>query len=218
MSVRHLLILILFTVAIKGRAQVNGPDPATWGARDTIAVQTIFYNNEWMPYREMEMVYVGNMSQAKLARAVKAYNRLRNAVYVTYHYARNASVIINEANTALSGMSSSKERKAYLKTKEADLKKQFTEPLSNLSVYQGKVLMKLINRHTGNNCYELIKEYRGGFDARMYQTVAFVFGSNLKQDFDLSDATDQQIEAVVKEIEGTWYQNPNRPGMPVSRR
>ena len=81
-----------------------------------------------------------------------------------------------------------------------DLKKEFTEPLSNLSVYQGKILMKLINRETGNNCYEIIKEYKGGFNARLYQTVAFFFNSNLKQSYDaLKD--DAVIEKLVKEVQ-----------------
>jgi hypothetical protein len=73
--------------------------------------------------------------------------------------------------------------------------------------------MKLVNRQTGNNCYELIKEYRGGLQARMYQTVAFFFGSSLKQKYDWqNDATDRQIETVVREIDGVWYNNPYRPG------
>jgi hypothetical protein len=59
------------------------------------------------------------------------------------------------------------------KPREAELRKEFTDPLTNLSIYQGKVLMKLINRETGNNCYNIIKEYKGGFTARFYQTVAF---------------------------------------------
>jgi hypothetical protein len=65
--------------------------------------------------------------------------------------------------------------------------KQFTEPLSNLSVYQGKILMKLINRQTGNDCYEIIKEYKGRFNARFYQTVAWFVGGNLKQDWDIKE-------------------------------
>ena len=72
--------------------------------------------------------------------------------------------------------------------------------MKDLSVYQGKVLMKLINRQTGNNCYEIIKEYRGGFNARIFQTVAFVFGSNLKQDYD-ANGDDKPIENIVNEIE-----------------
>ena len=61
------------------------------------------------------------------------------------------------------------------------MKKEFTEPFKNLSVYQGKVLMKLINRETGGtDCYNILKELKGGFTARFWQTVAFVFGSDLK--------------------------------------
>ena len=71
--------------------------------------------------------------------------------------------------------------------------------------------MKLINRQTGNNCYDIIKEYKGGLNARMYQTVAFFFGSSLKQDYDTTDATDRQIETIVREIDATWYNNPFRP-------
>jgi hypothetical protein len=70
--------------------------------------------------------------------------------------------------------------------------------------------MKLINRQTGNDCYDIIKEYKGGFNARTYQTVAFFFGSSLKQEWDLSDKVDRQIENFVKEIDGAWYGNPYR--------
>jgi len=145
---------------------------------------------------------------------MEEYNRLRNAVYVTYPYARTAGYVINDVTAHLQGVSSSRERKKYIKSREAELKKEFADPLSNLSVYQGKVLMKLINRQTGNNCYDIIKDYRGGFSARMYQTVAFFFGSSLKQDYDVAnDKTDKQIEAIVKEIDGTWYNNPYKPGI-----
>ena len=71
--------------------------------------------------------------------------------------------------------------------------------------------MKLINRQTGNNCYSIIREYKGGVSARLYQTVAFFFGSSLKQDYDMKDATDRQIETIVKEIDGMWYNNFTRP-------
>jgi hypothetical protein len=110
-------------------------------------------------------------------------------------------------------MNSKKERKAYIKSREKELKAQFGDPLSNLSVYQGKILMKLINRQTGNDCYEIVKEFRGGVTARVYQTVAFFFGSSLKQDWDITDKFDRQIENIVKEIDGTWYNNPYKPGI-----
>ena len=60
--------------------------------------------------------------------------------------------------------------------------------------------MKLINRETGNNCYEIIKEYKGGLTARFYQTVAFFFDSNLKQPYDAT-GDDAAIEKIVLEVQ-----------------
>ncbi|RYY90632.1 MAG: DUF4294 domain-containing protein [Chitinophagaceae bacterium] len=193
-------------------AQVDSSAPR-WGARDTMIVSVIEYDGELMPYRELDEVYISKLPPAQLARAIAAYNRLRNAVYVTYPYARAAGVTLNDVAAHLEGVTARSDRKAYIKTREGELRKQFTQPMENLSVYQGKVLMKLINRQTGNNCYEIIKEYKGGFNARLYQTVAFFFNSSLKQPYDLNDPTDRQIESIVKEIDGSWYNNPNRPGV-----
>jgi hypothetical protein len=181
-----------------------------WGPNDTVVVSAIWYQNEMMPYKELEMVYVSNLPADKLAKFLEEWNRLRNAVYVTYPYARIAGMTINDINTHTAQMSSKKDKKAYIKSREKQLKDEFADPLSNLSVYQGKILMKLINRQTGNNCYDIVKEFRGGFTARFYQTVAFFFGSSMKQDWDLSNKTDRQIESIVKEIDGTWYNNPYR--------
>jgi hypothetical protein len=189
-------------------------DTTKWGPNDTIIVSAIIYNGESMPYRELEMVYVSNLSRDKLAKYIQNYNRLRNAVYVTYPYARTAGATLNDVNRHLQLVANKADRKKYIKSREKELKEKFADPLSNLSVYQGRVLMKLINRQTGNNCYEIIKEYRGGINARFYQTIAFFFGSSLKQDYDFAhDATDRQIESIVKEIDGVWYDNPYKPGI-----
>jgi hypothetical protein len=109
-------------------------------------------------------------------------------------------MVINEINARLMSISQQEKRKDYIKSREKELKKEFTDPLTNLSVYQGKVLMKLINRQTGNNCYELIKEYKGNFSARFWQTIAFFFNSSLKQPYD-AKGEDQVIESIVKEVE-----------------
>jgi hypothetical protein len=176
-----------------------------WGPNDTMVVAAIWYDNEVMPYKELEMAWVGNTNSKQLAKQKAEWTRLRNAVYVTYPYARIAGATINDINTQLANVKDKKARKKYIQSREKELKKQFTEPLSNLSVYQGKILMKLISRQTGNNCYEILKEYKGGVNARVYQTVAFFVGGNLKQDWDLTDPTDRQIEAFVQEIDGAWY-------------
>ena len=130
------------------------------------------------------------------------WSRLRNAVYVTYPYAKAAGKVINEINLQLVNVSDKDQRKRIIKSREKDLKKEFADKLTNLSVYQGKVLMKLIYRETNNNCFQLIKEYKGGFTAGFWQTVAIIFGSNLKQDYDpSSDERDKSIELIVKDVE-----------------
>ncbi len=202
---------LFITCSVQGFAQVPNNKISDWGPNDTIIVSSINYAGEIMPYKELENVYVSNLPPNKLAQVITKYNRLRNAVYVTYPYARTAGATLNDVNIHLATIKSKAERRKYIKTREKELKEQFSDPLTNLSVYQGKVLMKLINRQTSNDCYEIIKEYKGGLSARTYQTVAFFFGSSLRQDYNIKDAYDRQIENFVKEIDGAWYNNPYRP-------
>ena len=176
------------------------------GPYDTIVVRAVMYNGELVPFRELEDVWVSNLSPRKLEKAKREYYRLRNAVYVTYPYAIQAGKVITEINLELADKNTRKSRKEVINAREEDLRAKFTEPLTKLSVYQGKVLMKILNRQTGNNCYDIIKEYKGGFNARVYQTVAFFFGSSLKQDWDLSsNSTDRDINNIIKEIHFKWY-------------
>jgi hypothetical protein len=210
LRIHHIALILTLLLWNRSSAQSTG-QPPQWGPNDTIIVSIINYEGEVMPFKELEMAYVSNLPPEKLAKAVEKYNRLRKAVYVTYPYARTAGNTLNDVNANLKGIASKSERKKYIKSREKELKDKFADPLTNLSVYQGKVLMKLINRQTGNDCYEIIKEYKGGLSARMYQTVAFFFGSTLKQPYDLDDETDRQIESIVKEIDGVWYNNTNRP-------
>lgn len=182
-----------------------------WGPNDTILVPALWYRNEMHTYRESEGVWISKGTAVQQAKQIREWTRLRNAVYVTYPYARIAGSTINDIHKNLQGLTERRSRKKYLESCEKQLRKEFADPLTNLSVYQGKILMKLINRQTGENCYEILKEYKGGLNARLYQTVAFFFGGNLKQDWSPSDnATDRDIENIIREIDGAWYNNRNR--------
>src|SRR5689334_5045393 len=200
-------LLLLFSFSSKAQSD---PKASKWGPNDTLIVPAIIYEGESLPYKEMEMVWVSNLPADKLAKFIEEWTRLRNAVYVTYPYARIAGSTINDMNGHLAGENSKRKRKEYIKSREKELRAQFTQPMENLSVYQGKILMKLINRQTGNNCYDIIKDYKGGLNARFYQTVAFFVGGNLKQKWDLTDKDDRAIENIVKEIDGSWYNNQYR--------
>lgn len=146
-----------------------------------------------------EVVIYGRMSEAYKKKWAE-WTRLRNAIYVTYPYAKAAGKVMNEINAQLVNVNDKKKRKSIIKSREKDLKREFADKLTNLSVYQGKVLMKLIYRETGDNCYEIIKEYKGGFTATMWQTVAIVFGSNLRQNYD-PEGNEKTYEIIVRDVE-----------------
>ncbi|MFN5423034.1 MAG: DUF4294 domain-containing protein [bacterium] len=169
------------------------------GNNDTLVVPYVVYQGDTMTYRQLDMVYVFGKMSREQKRAFQKWTRLRNAVYVTYPYAKKAGKIINDVNLNLQGISDPLKRKKYLSTREKELKKEFTAPVTALSVYQGRILMKLINRETNNTCYELVKEYRGGFSAHFWQTVAWFFGGSLKQHYN-PNGEDAEMERIVQEV------------------
>lgn len=181
----------------------NIPQPV-YGPYDTIFVPAKIYGDELLSAQSMEYTWVRRPMTARMRQRLEEWTRLRNAVYVTYPYARRAGMIVNDINTKLALLGSESERKNYLASREKELKKEFTAPLEQMSIYQGKILMKLINRQTGNNCYNIIRDYKGGFTARFYQTVAFFFSSNLKQPYD-PKGDDQAIEVIVQEVERMYH-------------
>ncbi|WP_177224210.1 DUF4294 domain-containing protein [Thermoflavifilum thermophilum] len=173
------------------------------GPHDTILVAGIVIGHDTLPYIGLpEVVITAEMPKA-LRKRLEEWTRLRNAVYVTYPYARAASRILREAEAQLAAMPDKKSRKAYIKKKEAELRATFGPQIENLSVYQGRILIKLIYRETGTSCYDIIKEMKGGFSARFWQTIAFFFGSNLKSTYDTQE--DRDIEAIVQEIQHNPY-------------
>jgi hypothetical protein len=178
---------------------INTKAQSRYGANDTLTVPYIVYGGDTMTYAQLDMVSVYGQMTPEQRKAREKWTRLRNAVYVTYPYAKKASYIINDVNQKLVSIKDPTARKKYLSSREKELKKEFTGPLTALSVYQGKVLMKLINRETSNSCYNLVKEYRGGFSARFWQTIAWVFGSSLKQDYD-PKGEDADMELIVLEV------------------
>ena len=190
---RKLLVILLISLVSKADAQWKA------GQNDTLWVPYIIYEGDTMTFKVMDMVSVFGKMTDEQRSYLKKWTRLRNAVYVTYPYAKKASFIINDVIMHLDKIPDEQQRKKYLSIREKELKKEFTEPLTALSVYQGKILMKLINRETHNNCYDLIKEYRGGFTARFWQTVAWVFGSSLKQDYE-PKGNDAEMESIVLEV------------------
>ncbi len=180
-----------------------------YGPNDTVFVKAMVINGELLGGREISEVLVWGGNPKDAAKYWANWTRLRNAVYVTYPYARSAGVVMNDVNKHLANISGKANRKKYIKSREKELRAGFTDKVTDLSIYQGKVLMKLINRQTGNNCYEIVHEMKGGFTAGFYQTLMFFAGTSLKQGWNpQEDHFDKQIEEIVQEIDRMYYNYP----------
>nr|MDQ3049185.1 DUF4294 domain-containing protein [Bacteroidota bacterium] len=117
-----------------------------------------------------------------------------------YPYAILAAAKLKEYDRILSQIEDVKEREKYMKIAEKQLKKEFGEELKKLSVNQGRILIKLIDRETGKTTYDVVKDMRGSFSAFMWQGVALMFNSSLKSDYD-GTGEDKAIEAAIVMIE-----------------
>jgi hypothetical protein len=128
------------------------------------------------------------------------WTRLRYNVKQAYPYAIVASARLKEYEMILEKMPNEETRKAYMKEAEKKLEKEFGDQLRNLTMSQGRILIKLIDRETGHTSYELVKQLRGNFSAFMWQGLASLFGSSLKVEYD-GQGEDKLIEIAIKQIE-----------------
>ena len=132
----------------------------------------------------------------------KQFRRLRYHVVKVYPMARLAADKLEAYNEELEGVKSKSKRKKLMKIREKELKEEFEETIKNMSVTQGKILVKLIDRETGESTYDIIKEMRGGFKAFVWQGVAKLYGSSLKMEYDPeNNEEDEMIERIVQMIE-----------------
>ena len=171
---------------------------------DTILLGAVIEGSDTVAVVFMDEVEVLDKLPKKWAKKQAAYNRLRYNVYKTYPYAVIAAGVLNDVYTNLEYIQEEKARKRYMKSVEKELKARFKGELEDLTISQGQVLVKLINRQTGRNCYSIIKEVKGGFNAVVYQSVALLFNNNLKKAYD-PVGDDKFIEMIVKELEATNY-------------
>jgi hypothetical protein len=135
------------------------------------------------------------------ARARERDARTRYNVRKAYPYAKEAARRIEGIEARLAAVTSGSERREVVRTEYNELMRTFKEPLTRLTVTQGRILVRLVYRETRRSSFSHIKEYKGGVNAYFWQSLALLFGNNLKAGYD-PDGDDYEIEQVVLEIEG----------------
>lgn len=166
-------------------------------------LQKVKRNGETLPEVEIkEVAVVGSMkgSPRKEQSQFRKYQRLVYNLKKVYPYALIVRGRLANVNAELATMSDERDRKNYLKQVEKDVFSEYEDDIRNMTITQGKLLIKLIYRETYNTSYELIREYRGGINAALWQGIARIFGTNLKAEYD-PYGEDILIELIIQDIQ-----------------
>jgi hypothetical protein len=128
------------------------------------------------------------------------YRRLIHNVKAAYPYSKLAGNKLKDLDQRLQSISSERKRKEFVKVAEKQIREEFEDKVKHLTITQGRILIKLIDRETGNTTYEVLQNVKGNFSAVFWQTIARVFGSNLKSEYD-PQGEDKLIEQIILMIE-----------------
>ena len=123
-----------------------------------------------------------------------------------YPYALVGRKMMAQVDSTLArDISKRSQRSQYIHDVEKELFRLFEDDIRHMTVSQGMVLMRLVDRECGMSPYEIIKTYINGFAAGFWQAVARIFGADLKKKYDPSSGQDAKIEQLVKIWDaGNW--------------
>ncbi len=163
-------------------------------------VDVIVQNGDTLYLTSIDEAVIQPRKRAAATRDLRQYRKLVYNVKKVYPYAKLAGAKYGEVSAHLQTLKTGKEQRDYIKQIEEELLKQYEEDLKNLTVTQGRILIKLIDRETSKTSFEVVKDLRGSFQAAFWQAIARLFGSNLKTEFD-PEGEDKVLNEIMIMIE-----------------
>jgi hypothetical protein len=167
------------------------------GARLLVQVDN---NNDTIFQAYLRDVWIFPKERFRSKKQEQFYWRTVRDVKRTLPYAKLISSELLAINIRMLDLPNERERKRYLNTYEKEAFKKYEKDLRKMTINQGKMLIKLIDRECDKSAYELLKSYRGGISATFWQGMARLFGSNLKADYD-AQGNDRIVERVILLVE-----------------
>ena len=157
------------------------------------------HKGETIPHIQLPTVHIFPPMAFRNREERRRYDRLVFDVKKTLPLATEIRKIIIETYETLQLLPDEKAQKRHLDMLEKELKETYTPRMKKLSLRQGKLLIKLVDRQCDNNAYQLIKLFMGPFKAVFYQSFASMFGASLKKSYDPL-GEDSLIERVVIQV------------------
>jgi hypothetical protein len=174
-------------------------------AHDTVQsiyhlLKTATFDGQTYPLVELKEITVYGTMPRGVKFNYRRHSRLVYNVRRVYPYALIVREELGRVNRLLETLPDEKARRNFLQQYEKDIFSTYEGDMRRLTFTQGKILIKLIDRETQNTSFDLIKQYRGNFSAIFWQSIARIFGTNLKSSYDPT-GDDYLIEQIVREIE-----------------
>jgi hypothetical protein len=194
---------ILFLLFISAKA--SGQNDTTKVRNDTLTdgfyrLQEVDRNGVKLPEIQIREVTIQARPQRARRSEYRQYEKLVSNIKKVYPYALIVRSKLTDVNEELKSIPNDRDRKKYLRDVEKEVFSQYQDDIENMTISQGRLLIKLIDRETQNTSYALIKDYRGKFSAVFWQGIARIFGTNLKDEYD-PYGEDALIEAIINEID-----------------
>jgi hypothetical protein len=178
------ILILLIALSSKGYSQIKD---SIIVEGNTIAVELL---NEII-------VKPLNLSSSEMS----AFYRLRRKVYKVYPFALAAKKQLIELEDDLNYADTKRQRKRIAKLHDKWIQETFTSEIKKLTRSEGRVLIKLIHRETGDTAYNLVCNYRNGFTAMLWQRLAKYFDGDLKANYKPQNNTeDEWIEHILWEM------------------
>lgn len=153
-------------------------------------------NGDTIPSFELMEVNIYGRKNFPTKRKRKKYDKLVRDVMVTYPYSKEIKGVLVETYLYLQTLPDEEAQRKHLEEVEKGVWKQYMPVMKKLTLSQGKMLIKLIDRECNQTSYELINAFIGKFKAGFYQTFAALFGASLKKEYDPTGA-DAEIEEII---------------------
>lgn len=128
----------------------------------------------------------------------RAYMRYRRYATQVLPYAIESIKLYRRYERETAGMKPAQARK-HAKKIQKEIKEDFTDPLKDMTRTQGKILVKMIERHLDTPMYEVLKSVRGTFTAAKWQTVGKLYGYDLKDGY--SPGEDKILDLILADFE-----------------
>jgi len=175
-------LFILFVLCLFVTDSLSGQDTLVFS--DSQVLYRLIEDGDTLYLSSIEEVHIFQHPVFKNKRDWRRYDRMVRNVKKVYPYAKMAGAEYDSLSKELMALKTDKERRQYINSVEDRIMDDYEEDLKKLTVTQGRILLKLIDRETGETSYELLQELKGKFNAAFWQTLARIFGHNLKSEFD----------------------------------